>query len=60
MIDPDIVRGATEHLLVIIILNKRSRYIEGLLTSGLLSEKEAQVYIEDIETHLNAIFNADM
>ena len=60
VIDPDIVRGATEHLLVIIILNKRSRYIEGLLTSGLLSEKEAQVYIGDIETHLNAIFNADM
>ena len=52
---PKDIAVVTEHLLCIILLNKRSAYLEGLLRSGLLSEKEVQGFIEGIEGKLDAI-----
>ena len=54
-IDTKDVEVVTEHVLCTIALNKRSRYLEGLVESRLLSEKEAQEHIQDIEDSLNEI-----
>lgn len=49
------VEVVTEHLFSTLLLNKGSKYIESLLTSGLLSEKEAQGYDGAIEKALDGI-----
>ena len=54
-IDTKDVEVVTEHVLCTIALNKQSRYLEGLVESRLLSEKEAQEHIQDIEDSLNEI-----
>lgn len=57
-IGPDDVQVIIDHFLCITIRNKQSQYLEGLLTSGLLTEKETQEQIDVIEASLNAIINS--
>ncbi|KAL7551579.1 hypothetical protein ACHAWF_014765 [Thalassiosira exigua] len=54
-IDVKDVEVVTEHVLCTILLNKRSKYLEDLLTAGLLSEKEVQKQLDLIEKKLDAI-----
>ena len=54
-IDSKDVEFVTEHLLCIILLNKRSKYLNGLLKSGLLSEKEVQQVVDVIEKSLDEV-----
>ena len=57
-IGPDDVQVIIDHFLCITIRNKQSQYLEGLLTSGLLTEKETQERIDVIEASLNVIINS--
>ena len=50
--DQDDVKIIVSHLLCTILLNKLARYVEHVTHLGFLEEKEASVYIEQIEEEL--------
>jgi hypothetical protein len=49
------IKTITSHLFCTILLNKAAKYVEGLVTSGLLSKKEAQERNDRIEIALDGI-----
>ena len=49
------IRTISSHLFCTILLNKAAKYVQGLVTSGLLSEKEAQERNDSFEMALDRI-----
>lgn len=49
------VQHVLSHALSLIMLNKASRFVEGILVRGLLHETEATEKIEEIEGHIEAL-----
>lgn len=58
--DKNVVAGIIEHHICTILLNEGARYIESLCAAGLLLEKEASQFIEDVSHELERVSHCSL